>query len=190
MDRCQFRPSLPRVAAFVVAKGQEKDDARLSRHHSSGLSPNPSCSPARRIRSSRLRSFTPGTMARTASADAKWIASRARMGSMGNGRLARSTISALSRQMCQCATAAFRCARRSAALASSISPSTTARINTRSHSMSVRSEAVTNSEPLSTSRTRRAPGSPSNHTNTALDSAYTFTGHHAPHREVQRHAAV
>ena len=54
---------------------------------------------------------------------------------------------------------------------SSISPRATARIRTRSHSKSVRSEATTSSALLNTSRTCGAASSPSSHARTALDSA-------------------
>jgi len=67
-----------------------------------------------------------GMAERTANADAKWIASSVRMGSAGNGWLARSTISGLTRHKCQWLAAIFKCARRSAAAASSISPRVTA----------------------------------------------------------------
>ena len=46
-----------------------------------------------------------------------------------------------------------------------------ARIKTRSHSKSVRSDAMTSSALLNTSRTRGAVSSPSSHARTALDSA-------------------
>ncbi len=81
------------------------------------------------------------------------MASSVRIGSPGNGSRARSTISGAMRRMCQCEAAAARYARRSAASTSVSSPRVTARMNTRSHSIRVRSEATMNSAAANDLRT-------------------------------------
>ena len=104
----------------------------------------------------------------------------------GEGRLARSMISELTRHSCHCPAAAFKSARRSAAAASSFSPVMTARISRRSHSTNVRSDAATSSARRSASRTAFPAGSPSSHASTALDSAERFNASHVLPRGVRR----
>jgi len=147
---------------------------------------SPSFFPALRTRSSRLRSANPTIAVRATSADARWIASSVRIGSPGNGCRARSTISGATRSICQRDAADVRCARRSAASASVSSPTAAARNMTRSHSMSVKSEATMISAAVSDRRTSAAEFSSRSQARTALDSAYKFTASRAHRREARR----
>jgi len=151
-----------------------------------GTMSSPSFFPVLRTRSSRLSSFNPTTAVRAVSAEARWIASSVRIGSPGNGCRARSTISAPTRSICQWAAAAVRCARRSAASASVSSPSAAARRSTRSHSISVKSEATMISAAASSRRISAADSSSKSQARTALDSAYKFTASHALRQEARR----
>jgi hypothetical protein len=56
----------------------------------------------------KAKEFHARNAAGAANADARWMAASVRTGSPGNGRLPRSTISALRRSKCQCAAAAFQ----------------------------------------------------------------------------------
>jgi hypothetical protein len=154
-----------------------------------GTISSPSPRPLLRTRSSKLSNLSPATAPRPTITEAKWIASSVRIGSPGNGCCARSTISGETRKTCQCAAAATRCARRSAASASVNSFSVAARNSTRWHSMSVRSEATMISAAARQRRTSVAAGSSSSQASTALDSAYRFTAGHALHREAVRRCA-
>ncbi len=151
-----------------------------------GTTSRPSPFPLLRTRSSKLSNLSPATALRATNTAAKWIASSVRIGSSGKGCRARSTISGAIRRTCQCAAAATRCARRSAASASVNSFNVAARNSTRSHSMSVKSEATIISAAAKWRRTSPAAASSSSQANTALDSAYKFTVSRALHREAVR----
>jgi hypothetical protein len=117
------------------------------------------------------------------------MASRVRIGSPANGWRARSTTSGPMRSTVQCDATVASWARRSAASASVSSPKAAARRSSRSHSMSVKSEATTSGSAAKDSRMAVADSSSSSQASTALDSAYRLNGTRAPHPEAERRRA-
>ena len=97
-----------------------------------------------------------------------------RTGSAGNGRRPRLTMSAPTLKMCHSLLAVIKRWRQEIARFSVISFSTRARIRTRSHSTSVRSDAKTMFALRNWRLTAEARFSPKSQVRTALDSAYRF----------------